>query len=169
MNTRMIMILKYDRAGGGRGNGEGGGGKAEGACERRWRRKRSGIYLCLGVCIRSACAFVCTLSCVACSLRAHVFTRKSLVLSMNAPVRGLRCRLVPRFENALAPAHSMRQSVVRSEHQALCDLTRTHVRACVRAYMQAGACHGMHVAACSCAFHLNKRKCLGFRSCASTR
>ena len=121
-----------------RGNGEGGGEKAEGACERRWRRKRSGIYLCLGVCVRSACAFVCMLSCVACSLRAHVFTRKSLVLSMNAAVRGLRCRLVPRFENALAPAHSMRQSVVRSEHQALCDLTRTHVCACVRAYIHAG-------------------------------
>ena len=121
-----------------RGNGEGGGEIAEGACERRWRRKRSGIYLCLGVCVRSACALVCTLSCVACSLRAHVFTRKSLVLSMNAAVRGLRCRLVPRFENALAPAHSMRQSVVRSEHQALCDLTRTHVRACVRVCVHAG-------------------------------
>ena len=132
-----------------RGNGEGGGEKAEGACERRWRRKRSGIYLCLGVCVRSACAFVCTLSCVACSLRAHVFTRKSPVLSMNAPVRGLRCRLVPRFENAFAPAHSMRQSVVRSEHQALCDLTRTHVRACVRTYIHAGRQGQEHATVCT--------------------
>ena len=76
------------------------GGEAEGAWERRWRRKTSGIHLCFGVCVRSACAFVCTFTCVPCSLCAHVFTCKFPVLSMNAPVRGLRCRLVPRFDNA---------------------------------------------------------------------
>ena len=142
MKTGMIMILYYESGGGGgeRERGKGGGGKAEGAWETRWRRKRSGIYLCFGVCVRSACAFVCTFTCVPCSLCAHVFTCKFPVLSMNAPVRGLRCRLVPRFDNALAPAHSMRQSVVRSQHQALCVHTHTHARACVRTYMQAGAC-----------------------------
>ena len=107
--------------------------------------------MCLGLCVRSACAFVCTFTCVPCSLCAHVFTCKSPVLSINAPVRGLRCSLVPRSDNALAPAHSMRQSVVNSEHQALCVHTRTHMPACVRVYMQAGAC--MYVAACACACH----------------
>ena len=130
MNTRMIMILKYDRGGGGgRGKGEGGGGKAEGACERRWRRKRSGIYLCLGVCVRSACALVCTLSCVACSLRAHVFTRKSLVLSMNASERRQigASRALRSYTHARACVRACVRTC-RQEHATVCTLLRVHVR-----------------------------------------
>ena len=122
----MIMILDYERGEGGgeRLSEKGEGEEAEGAWEERVEEQEA-MHLCLGVCVSLGLRMPsCVRLLVPHAPYAHTSPRSCPCLPS---VRGLRCRLVPRFDNALAPPPSM-PCVTPSSYRSISLFAFVHVR-----------------------------------------